>query len=184
MRSQACKGAARTLLGGLTVRGGVKNLTLGEIGGVVPTTLDGNGIGSPVPITLGGTLPSTLTLGNVTAANLTSAAPINRLTASTWQSGTLDAPSLGTLAIQGEFGADVHTHAAGKLQSARLRAITGGTWAIAGAVNSLRVMGDITNASIFAGADAGLDNTLGTADDVFGGLTLNSIVIGGGIPQA
>jgi uncharacterized protein with beta-barrel porin domain len=120
-----------------------------------------------------------LSLGAVGDLSLTSTGPITSLSARSWQSGAVDAPSIATLTIASNFGADVRTHAGGKLKSARFGAITGGTWAVAGGIGTLHVNGGIASAAIYAGADTGPDDVLGTADDAYTAASIGVLYIGG-----
>ncbi|HZK80710.1 MAG TPA: hypothetical protein VFC46_06570, partial [Humisphaera sp.] len=99
--------------------------------------------------------------------------------ATSWQAGAIDAPAITALTVKGAFGADVRTHAHGIITAAKLGSITGGTWAIAGAINMLHVTGAVSNATIFAGADTGPDDMLGTSDDVFTAAIIGALFIGG-----
>ena len=151
-------GRTATLGGNLSIRGAIKTITLAGVAAAD---------GSDIAINLGAGLTPTLSLGNVATATLTSAGAIKSLLANSWQAGAIDAPGITALTVKGAFGADVRTHAHGIITAARLGSITGGTWSIAGAIDMLHVTGAVSNATIFAGADAGPDDMLGTSDDVF-----------------
>jgi hypothetical protein len=93
--------------------------------------------------------------------------------------GEIDAPKIGTLTIKGEFDANVNVHAGGKLQAANITTLDGGMWAIAGGIGTLHVFSDLTGARIFAGADAGPDDVLGDADDIYTAATIASVIVNG-----
>jgi hypothetical protein len=162
-------------MGGISVSGGVRSLTLAGIGAASV---------SSVPLTLGGGSPSTLSLGNVGLVTLTSIAPINTLTASTWLGDAIDAPSIRSLNVKGSFAADIRIHAGGALKSATLGGVTGGTWAIPGGIGTLHITGALSNTNIFAGADTGPDDVLNTADDVFVPANIGSIFVGGAVTSS
>ncbi|HWE00908.1 MAG TPA: FG-GAP-like repeat-containing protein [Tepidisphaeraceae bacterium] len=159
-----------TLGGDLTIGGAVKSITLAGIAA---------SDGGSVAIDLGAGETPTLSLGAVATATLTSAAAIKSLLANAWQAGAIDAPSIGALTVKGAFGADVRTHSNGAVASAKFGSIVGGTWAVAGAINSIRVTGDVSDATIFAGADTGADDVLGTSDDIFTAAVIGAISVGG-----
>jgi hypothetical protein len=163
-------GHSATLGGDLSVSGAINAITLAGV--AAPD-------GSNVAITLGAGLTPTLSLGNVGAATLTSVAAIKNLTATSWQAGAIDAPSINLLTVKGAFGADVRTHSTGAVVTAKLGSITGGTWAVAGAIDTLHVSGAVSNATIFAGADSGPDDMLGTSDDIFTAAIIGTLFIGG-----
>ena len=71
-----------------------------------------------------------------------------------------------------------------KLQTATLGTVDAGDWAIAGGIGILRINGDLSNASIYAGANAGKDKTLGTADDTFSTTTISSVFVGGDVTSS
>jgi hypothetical protein len=128
---------------------------------------------------LGAGASTTLSLGNVQAVDLTSAAPIRSLVATNWQGGSIIAPSITTLSVRGVFNADVQTHANTALQSVLLGSVTGGTWAIAGNIGVFHVIGDFSSTRLFAGANAGPDDVFETDDDTYGAAIIGSILIGG-----
>jgi len=101
--------------------GGIRQLTLASAAGTSATT-----------IKLGGAIPVILAIGGVANVTLTAGGGVTSINAVSWAGGAIDAPSIGSLIVRGSFSADVRTHAGGKLQSARLGSVTGGTWAIAG----------------------------------------------------
>jgi len=95
--------------------------------------------------------------------------------------------SLGAVMIAGPLGSfdaqDV-TFAGpvvidGSVKRLSIGAVTGGVWAVAGNIGTLRVLGSVSNAQIFAGASAGPDNVLGTSDDVYAAARIGSIEIDG-----
>ncbi len=163
-----------TLAGGLAVSGGAKTITFA---GVAPA-------GGTIPITLGPGSPATISLGNVGLATLTSAAPIKTLNANLWQGGQILAPSISSLMVKGAFAPNVTLTAGGKIGSARLGAIIGGVWAIPGGIPVLHVAGAVSSAGIYAGANAGPDNILGTADDIFGVAPIGTLFIGGDVTSS
>jgi hypothetical protein len=152
----------------LTVTGSITRLFLATAG-------SGN---SPVSIDLGAGASTTLSLGNVQGATLTSAAPIRSLAATAWAGGAIIAPSITTLSVRGQFDADVQTHNTTPLQTAILGSITGGTWAIAGNIGVFHVTGDLSTARIFAGANAGPDDIFATSDDTYAAAIIGSVLIG------
>jgi hypothetical protein len=162
-------GRTASVDGNLTVTGSVSSLFLAAAG-------SGN---APASINLGAGTSTTLSLGNVQGVTLTSAAPIRSLAATAWAGGAIIAPSITTLSVRGQFDADVQTHNTTALQSAILGSITGGTWAIAGNIGVLHVIGDLSTARIFAGANAGPDDIFATADDTYAAAIIGSVLIGG-----
>ena len=154
---------------GLTIDGNVRRLSLAGAG-----TGSGN-----VPITLLGGATVSLSLGDMTGVTLNSAEPIKTLTANSWNGGLISAPSIQSFVIRGTLNANVFLHTSRKIQSARLGAISGGVWAAPGGIRLLQVTGDLANAKIYAGADAGPDNLLGTADDTYAAAVINSIIVRG-----
>lgn len=164
-----------TLVQSLAINGGVNTINLA---GVSP------GAAGAASITLGSNKSSSLSLGNVGALDLTSAAPLQRVSAANWQSGTIGAPTISSLLVPGTFDANVRTHANGKIANAKIGSITGGTWAVAGNIGTLRLTGNLSNANLFAGADTGPDDLLGTSDDVFASAIIGSFWIGGNITSS
>ena len=67
----------------------------------------------------------------------------------------------------------------GRVPSITVGSVSGGTWAVAGGIGSLKILGDLTAASIFAGANSGTDHVLGNADDTFLATQIISIFVGG-----
>ncbi len=161
------------LAGALTLGGGVRTFSLG----------------SAAPVTAGGPAPSvalaangrtgTLSFGRVTGAVLISQEPFSTLSAGSWTGGTIVAPSISTLKVKGDISASILLHSGGKVGSATVGSISAGNWAIPGGIGTFRVNGNLTTADIFAGADAGPDNNLGTADDIYAAAVISSILIGG-----
>jgi uncharacterized protein (DUF2141 family) len=148
----------------MIVNGPVKSLN------AKATTIVGLSVGS-------GSSP-TITLGTVTG-DVVSGSPIATLAASSLSGGSIDAPSIGTLKVTGTISDDVFTHSGGGIGSTRIGDIAGGTWAIAGNINTLKVLGSVSSAEILAGADTGADDTLGTSDDIYSAATIGSITIFG-----
>ena len=161
-----------TLAGNLNLSGGVNQLILASAASATGAVTIRVGTGAFQP---------TMSLGAVGDLSLTSTGPIAGLSAKSWQSGSVDAPSIASLTITGSFGADVRTHDGGKLKSVRIGSLSGGTWAIAGGIGSLHIIGSASNANIYAGADTGPDDILGTADDVYAGASIASLYIGGSV---
>jgi hypothetical protein len=161
-------GNRTSVTGGLTVGGGIASITLASIGA-----------GGNLLMAVGSGPTVTLSLGVVSGVTLNSAAPIRTLTASSWQGGQIIAPFIQTLSVKGVFDPDVDIGSGGKLTTATLGAIDGGTWAISGGIGTLHVTGSISNASIYAGANAGVDNVLGTLDDRYGVASIATIFVGG-----
>jgi hypothetical protein len=168
-------GALASLTGNRAIVTG--KLTIG--GSLGSVTLAGLGQGGAMPMTLGSGAAVTLSLGSVAGVLLNSAAPIRTLTASSWVGGQIIAPSIQKLNVRGTFDPDVIVHGSGAIQNATLGSIDGGTWAIGGSIGALRVNGTLSNASIYAGADAGTDNVLGTHDDRYTVATIFSVFVGG-----
>jgi hypothetical protein len=164
------EGKAAAVTGGLSVSGGTPNVTLASVG--LPT-------GEPMPFTLGGSAATTLSLGSVGNVALKSSAPIKTLSATNWLAGSISAPSIINLKITGTLGADVLTHSGGKITSATIGSVANDTWAVSGGIGTLRINGDFTDARIFAGADAGNDNVLGTTDDRYTVATITNVFVGG-----
>jgi hypothetical protein len=158
------------ITGSLTVHSNVTNVTLAGAGSAG---------GNPPMISLRGTTPVTLSLGAIQDATLNSTAPITSLTATSWQNGTINAPRIDTLTVKGEFSANVNVHSGGKLQTANITTLDGGTWAIAGGIGTLHVFGDLIDANIFAGADAGPDDVLGDSDDTYVAAAVASVIVNG-----
>lgn len=161
-------GNRSSVTGLLTIGGSISSIALASVGA-----------GGSMPMTLGSGANVMLSLGTVSGVTLNSASAIRMLTASSWQGGQIIAPSIQTLSVRGTFDPDVYVAAGGKINYAALGSIDGGTWAVAGGIGTLRVAGDMTGASIYAGANAGPDNVLGTTDDRYGVATITSIFIGG-----
>lgn len=162
-------GKLAVLAGNMDITGGVKQLTLGSVN---------SGSSAAIAIVLGA-VPVTASLGSVANVMLTSAAQISGLTAASWQAGSIDAPSISKLVIAGAIGANVRTHGGGALQAATIGSVTGGLWAVAGGIGSLRILGDLTDASIYAGADTGPSDIAGTSGNLFIPATITSVDIGG-----
>jgi hypothetical protein len=163
---------ARTsaVTGGLTIGGSVGTLNLASVGSD-PST--------PSTIKLGSGGNTMLSLGTVLGVTLNSASAIRTLTASTWQGGTLIVPSITSLHVKGLFDPDVQLHSGGKIQTAILGTVDGGTWSVSGGIGTLSVNGDVSGARIYAGADAGPDNVLGTADDRYSVASIGSLFVSG-----
>jgi hypothetical protein len=164
----AITGNRATVTGKLTVGGSIGTITLA-----------GLGQGGAMPMTLGSGVTVTLSLGNVAGVQLNSAAPIRSLTASNWIGGQIIAPSIQTLTVRGTFDPDVFVHGSGAITTATLGTVDGGTWAIGGNIGTLHINGNLANASIYAGADAGTDNVLGTNDDRYTVATISSVFVRG-----
>jgi hypothetical protein len=160
-----------SITSGLTINGGAAQLSLGSAGGAGP--------GATIQIGAGAA-PS-LTFGTMTGVTLQSGAVIRNLTAASWTGGAIIAPQIDRLTVSGAMSANVLIHNGGGMQTIRVGTITGGTWAVPGGFTTLRVAGDVSGARIFAGADAGADNVLGTADDIFKRAAIGSILIGGNV---
>ena len=167
--------ATTTVTGSLTVRKSATTIKLGAFdpAGSAAVSVD---IGS------GGTL--TLTLGAVTDADMSSSSAIRTLTAASWQGGLIAVPSITTLNVKGIFDPDLQTSSSTKLQTATLGTVDGGDWAIPGGIGTLRINGDFSNASIYAGANAGPDQKLGTSDDTYQTATITSVFIGGNVTSS
>jgi hypothetical protein len=148
----------------------------GSIGSI---SLAGAGDGGSMPMTLGSGATTSLSLGTVAGVDLNAAAPIRFLAASLWQGGQILAPSIQTIVVKGAFNPDVQTSGPATIQTAILSSIDGGTWAIPGGIAALRISGDLSDASIYAGANVGPDNVLGTIDDRYSVASIGSIFIGG-----
>lgn len=162
-------GTKAIITGGLTLGGTISSITLAGIG---------DGGSTPLTLSVGGTV--TLSLGAVAGVTLNSTEIIKSLTASSWQGGQIIAPSIQTLTVKGVFDPDVDTHGTtGKITTATIGSIDGGTWAIAGGIGTLHVAGGFSDASIYAGADAGSDNVLGTSDDRYNVASITTVLIGG-----
>ena len=161
-------GSKASVTGSLTIGGSLASLTLFSAGD-----------GGSMPLDIGTGTSLTLSLGAVSGVELVSSTPIQKLTATSWQGGEIIAPSIQTLGIKGVFDPNVFTHGSGKITAATLGSVDGGTWAIAGGIGALHVLGDLSNAMIFAGADVGADNVLGTSDDRYTVATIVSVNIGG-----
>ena len=164
-----------SVLGALRVPRGVKKVTLSSLG---------IGAASPIPVTLGNFSPQTITLGTVGDVALASTSQIHSLTAGSWAAGSLTASSIVNLKVRGAFGANISLASGGSIKSATLGAITGGVWAIPAGINLLKVIGDVTSADIYAGASAGPDGILGTADDTFSAALFGSLTIGGNVASS
>ncbi len=115
----------------------------------------------------------------MTGAVLDSAAVAKSITASTWAGGSIIAPSISTLTVKGDLSADVLTHSGGKITTATIGSVSGGDWAVAGGIGTLKITGSISAADIFAGADSGPDNVLGTSDDIYSAAVISTLFIGG-----
>jgi hypothetical protein len=174
----------------ITVTGALKSFvgyqaavtqSLSIAGGVSRVSLAGAGTpaGPGASVTLGGTTPLTLSLGNMEGATLGTSAFVRSLTAAAWNAGAILAPYIKTLTVNGPMSASVDVSGGGRVESATVGTLAGGTWAVSGSLLSLRVLGAMANARIFAGADAGSDNVLGTADDVYRRAMINSTFVGG-----
>jgi hypothetical protein len=156
---------------GLTINGGAAQVSLGSAGGA--------GLGATIKIGAGA--PVSLTLGTMTGVTLQSGAAIRNLVAASWTGGAIIAPQVDRLTVSGSMSANVFVHNGGGMQTIRIGAITGGSWAVPGGFTTLRVAGNVSGAQIFAGADAGADNVLGTSDDIYKRAAIGSILIGGNV---
>jgi hypothetical protein len=163
-------GTKASVTGRLSIGGSIATLTLASLGD-----------GGSMPMTIGSGGTVTLSLGAVSGVDFTSGSAIRMLTASSWVGGQIIAPSIQTLTVKGVFDPDLQLHNGGKLTTATLGTIDGGTWAIAGGVGTLHVNGSLSNAEIFVGADAGSDDVLGTSDDRYVVATITSLFVGGPI---
>lgn len=134
---------------------------------------------SAATLSLGAAISTTLSLGTVQNAVVNSIAVLKNVTASTWAAGALIAPGVTKLTVNGAFGANIFLHNNGKLTSAKLGSITGGQWAVPGGIGAARVLGDVSNAFIAAGLDAGSDNLLGSSDDAFTAAVIGSFFVAG-----
>ena len=206
-----------------------KSLTLGGITDAVPlgsitavnTVLSGtvtlNSVGSlnvasisNATLTIASGLPGrvALTSGAVTSSSLTSAVPINSLRVASWTgTGTITAPSIGSLISAGAFSPSLTVTATGRtpgLASARITgAVTGGAWSITGNTGAISagsiagawtgmVNGTLAALTIKAGGlasalTAGTLGVLSVGGDVTGKITaqsINTIRIKGGLSSS
>lgn len=151
--------------------GGVTPLAIVRGGGTPPTQ-----VGSTISIGSGAN--TSFALGTMENVTLQTAAPIGSLSATTWGGGQISTPWINNLVVSSMSG-DIFVRGGGKIVKAQIGSISGGTWAIAGGIESLAVRGDVDSATIYAGVDAGADDTLGTSDDGYGPAAIDSIFIGG-----
>jgi len=119
------RGQAVNVTGDVTLSGGVKAVFLKSFGGV--------------NFTLGNGPAAILSLGNVSAATLTSASGIQLLSVSTWTGGgVLSAPWIGTLLSRDQFAPNLTLSGAGSPGGAALNVasvlgqVTDSTWSITG----------------------------------------------------
>jgi hypothetical protein len=166
-------GTRASVTGRLSIGGSITSLTLASLGD-----------GGSMPMTLGSGGTVTLSLGAVSGVDLTSGSAIRTLTASSWVGGQIIAPSIQTLTVKGVFDPDLQLHNGGKLTTATLGTIDGGTWAVSGGIGTVHINGSVSNVDIFAGADAGSDNILGTSDDRYVVATIMSLFVGGPVTSS
>src|SRR6185437_7368370 len=154
----------------------------GNGGGVTPLAIVRNAVTPPTQvgasISIGSGAITSFSFGTMENVTLKTAAPIGKLTATTWGGGQISTPWINNLFVNSMSG-DVFVHNGGEIVNAKLGSISGGSWVIAGGIKTFAVRGNVDSATVFAGVDAGADNTLGTADDAYGTASIDSIVIGG-----
>ena len=154
----------------------------GNGGGVTPLAIVRNAVTPPTQvgasISIGGGAITSFSFGTMENVTLKTAAPIGKLTATTWGGGQISSPWINNLFVNSMSG-DVFVHNGGEIVNAKLGSISGGTWVIAGGIKTFAARGNVDSATVFAGVDAGADNTLGTADDAYGTASIDSILIGG-----
>jgi hypothetical protein len=156
--------------GNFSISGAMKQFNLAA-GGVA------GGAGSV--FTLGGAGSVSLSVGDMESVTFDSSETIRALTAGDWQGGIISAPAINVLTVKGDLSANVFVHGAMRLSSAKIGSVSDDTWAIPGGIGALAVLGNLSAANIYAGANAGPDNILGTNDDVYGATTIRSFTVGG-----
>lgn len=161
------------LSGTLTLAGGIKTLSLGS---AAPAD---SGAAGPVIDIAANSSSASLTFGAITETTLDSSASFKSLSANSWEGGSIIAPSIGTLTVKGDLNADVLLHSGGKIATATIASISGGDWAVPGGIGTLKMNGAVSAADIFAGADSGPDNVLGTTDDIYAAAVISTLYIGG-----
>ncbi|MDB5302499.1 MAG: hypothetical protein JWM97_48, partial [Phycisphaerales bacterium] len=156
----------------LTFLGNVGQVTLGDVGA---------GGGAVAQITLAGKAHATIAGKVLQGVRLTAAGPISSLQTGTWAGqNTIIAPSIGTINVKGDFAATIALQ--GSLHAATITgSVTGGAWAVPKGIGSLTVNANFSNTRIFAGANAGPDNQLGTTDDTFAAATIGPVKIKGAV---
>ena len=156
--------------------------TSGSGGGVTPLAIVRNAVTPPTQvgasISIGSGANTSFAFGTMENVTLHTAAPIGKLTATTWGGGQISTPWINNLIVSSMSG-DVFVHNGGEIVNAQIGSISGGTWVIAGGIKTFNDRGNVDSATIYAGVDAGADNTLGTADDAYGTASIDSILIGG-----
>jgi hypothetical protein len=138
------------MTGNINVDGAVSGIVLNDISGNSKIT-----IGSP-----SSTLPKTTSLfkfGRINKLAMTSGTPIAILKATEWKTGSLNAPSISSLAIDGNiaggiagnFGANVNLSGQGvSLKKAKIAGLIGAsTWNIAGSCGTITVAGELGDAA-------------------------------------
>jgi hypothetical protein len=143
--------------------------------------LGGVGTGSAAATFSLGAGSTTLNLGTVQLLTVQSAASLSSIIASTWAGGTIVAPSVGALTVHGDMSANVQIENGGLIRSAQLGSVSGGTWTASGGIGTLHINGNATNLSLYAGADAGRDQILGTNDDRYGAASITTLFVGGSV---
>lgn len=184
-------GSQASVTGTFTINGSVAQFDLhnagtsnssGSGGGVTPLAIVRGG-GTPptqvgASISIGSGAITSFAFGTMENVTLHTAAPIGKLIATTWGGGQISTPWINNLFVSSMSG-DVFVHNGGRIVNAQLGSVSGGTWVVAGRIQKLATRGNVDSATIFAGVDAGADNTLGTADDAYGSASIDSILIGG-----
>jgi hypothetical protein len=148
---------------------------------------------------IGGRTISSLTLGQIASANLTTTGGIHSLAVTTWGSGTITAPWIGTLTSRQGFAASMALSGAGSPGGVTLNAATiGGTlgssstnWAITGTINRLTAgafaSGWLLNDTNGSFGSFGLIKSLsstGTFDSTINASSIGSISIRGAVTGA
>jgi len=151
-------------IGQITVDGGLKKLSAGKANLVGAGLSMTDSLGS---LTLNDIRNGAdITTGNITAqttdftakfiepgSDINIGTPINAFDAVAFADGTLTAPSINKLRIDGSFDADLSV--AGDLKSARVGGISASTWSVNGQLNELAVSGFVDDWGAFI---AGLSN--------------------------
>jgi hypothetical protein len=149
-------------LASLTVRGPLRELDAARVSINGNITFDDNARTIKIASvtgstwTIGGDLPTAITLGAVTNASLDSSAPISALTATSWlntdnSTDVIVAPQVTSMVINGDFAPNLLI--SGSMGSFKSSGAVSGKWDISGSVKSIAI-GSTTSAAVINSSDS------------------------------
>ena len=103
-------------------------------------------------MTLGAGAQTAITVGTVSGGTLSATSGIKSLSVGGWGSGSIEAPSIGTLSSKGDFNPQLSLSDTGtSLKSANISGSVAGAWGIAGSIGSVTIKGNLLSGKVNAG---------------------------------